>query len=163
LRSTPASKSKLVSRRSHKPPTYLSADHNAGLPPVGSDVTYLMDGVLKKDETITRAQFAARLKAKYPEYRDLTDEELVTRTLEKFPYYNSYIKPPDLDNNLRPVPDFIPHPSFIPDPPEITQALNRTSRNSAIRFALMLWLLPPVAIYALGFGIGWVYRGFRST
>ena len=47
------------------PPTYLSADPDAGLLPSGADVTYLMDGVLKKDETLTRAQFAARLKAKY--------------------------------------------------------------------------------------------------
>jgi len=64
-----------------------------------------MDGVLKKDETLTRAEFAARLKAPYPVCADLTDEELVTRTLQKYPHYSSCIEPPDLDDNLRPMPD----------------------------------------------------------
>lgn len=110
-----------------------------------------MNGVLRKDETLTRAQFAARLKAKYPEYADLSDEDLVTRTLDKFPYYNSFIRAPGL-------PD-----SFVPDPPETTRALNRANRIGAIRFALILWLLPPAALYAFGYGVRWVYRGFKAT
>jgi hypothetical protein len=139
------------------PATYLSADPNAGLPPVGADVTLLADGLLRKGEILNRGQFAARLKAKYPEYSDLTDEELVTRMLKKFPYYSSYIKPPDLDENLRPEPY-----GFVPDPPETVSALNRVNRNKAIRSALMLWLLPPAALYAIGFSVRWVYRGFKT-
>ena len=63
------------------PPTYLSVDPHAGipLPKVGSDVTLLMDGVLKADEKIPPSEFAARLKRKYPEYGDLTDDELVSK------------------------------------------------------------------------------------
>jgi hypothetical protein len=109
-----------------------------------------MNGVLKKDETLTRAQFAARLKAKYPEYADLTDEELVTRTLQKFPYYSSYILAPGVPEG------------WVVVPSETTRALNRANSNSAIRFALMLWLLPPAALYAFGCSVRWVYRGFKT-
>jgi hypothetical protein len=132
----------------HVAPTYLPHES-----------AYLMDGVLKKgDEGLTRAEFAARLKSKFPEYSDLTDEELVTRTLKRFPEYNSYINPPGFPEGWRVVPDGSVHES-----PETVSALNRANRNAAVRFALMLWLPPPVALYVLGFGAGWVYRGFRST
>lgn len=134
------------------PVTYLSAEPDAI--PAGADVTYLMNGILKEGETVSHEQFAARIKAKYPEYSDLTDEELVTRTLQKFPQYSSYVRPPDLDDNGRPIKE---------QDGDSIGALNRANRNSAIRFALMLWLLPPIAVYALGASIGWVRRGFRST
>ena len=126
--------------------------------PTRTDATSLMNGVLKKGETLTRAEFAARLKAKYPIYADRTDEELVTATLKKFPEYNSYINPSGFPEGWRVVPD-----GFVPDSPETVSASNRATRNAAVRFALMLWLFPPVTLYALGFGAGWVYLGFRST
>jgi hypothetical protein len=140
------------------PPTLVSNDPYAGLPHMGADPASLFDGVLKKGEGLTHAEFAARLKAKYPVYVDQTDEELVTAILKKYPEYNSYIQPPDLPEGWRVVPD-----SFVPDSPETVSAFNRASRIAAVRFALVLWLLPPVALYALGSGAGWVYRGFRST
>jgi hypothetical protein len=48
------------------PSTYLSMDPNAGIP-IGADVTYVMDGIVKASEKVTKTEFAARIKKKYPE------------------------------------------------------------------------------------------------
>lgn len=37
------------------PETYLVVDPNAGIP-LGADVTYLVNGIIKKNETLTRVQ-----------------------------------------------------------------------------------------------------------
>ena len=36
-------------------------------------------------------------------------------------------------------------------------------RRGAIQFAIAALLLPPLAIYALGWALVWVYRGFRAS
>src|SRR5579864_7038914 len=105
-----------------------------------------MNGVINANERLTSTQFAAPLKAKYPAYADLTNEQLVTMTLHKYPQYSAYIRAD----------------SFIPDPPDVVNAVNRTNRSRAVLSALMLWLLPPIAAYGLGHGVVWVYRGFRA-
>jgi hypothetical protein len=127
------------------PPEYLSVDPNAGIPP-GADVTYLMNGIINKDVTLTRAEFAARIKRKYPEYADLGDAELVARTLKKYPYYSAFIETED---------------GFLPDPPKAVEAMNRDNRRKAIQTGLSIWLLPPVALIALARGIRWVFKGFK--
>lgn len=42
----------------------------------------------------------------------------------------------------------------------ITQTANE-HRWSLIGYAALAWLLPSIAIYGLGWAIGWVYRGFK--
>lgn len=130
------------------PPTLLSLDPAAGLPhtlpPVGADVTLLQNGILNVNDTLTRAQFAARLKTKYPEYKDVADEELVKRTLEKFPQYALFVY---ADN-------------VVPDDLQVNE-FNRTNRRAAIRNGLALWLMPLLVLGGLGYGVAWVYRGFK--
>lgn len=43
-------------------------------------------------DQMTRAEFAASIKAKYPAYAQVPDDELATRMLEKYPVYQSQIK-----------------------------------------------------------------------
>ena len=114
--------------------------------PIGADVTYLMDGVVNANEKITRSEFAARLKKKYPTYADLTDDDLVTRTLTKYPHYKQFISDLDWFQQNAPTADEV----------------NRANRRADVRTALLLWLLPPLGLYAFGSGVGWVYRGFRA-
>ena len=40
-------------------------------------------------------EFAASIKAKYPQYAEIPDDELVTRTLDKHPVYRDRITPPE--------------------------------------------------------------------
>lgn len=42
-------------------------------------------------DKITRAQFAQKIKAKYPEYKDIEDSVLTERMLAKYPEYKSSI------------------------------------------------------------------------
>jgi hypothetical protein len=44
-------------------------------------------GVPRSEIPMTPSEFAAKVKAKYPEYRDLTDEELTKRILQRYPVY----------------------------------------------------------------------------
>ena len=131
------------------PPTYLSLDPDGPgdwVDILDADDPLVKDDVIKQDERLTRPQFAARLKAKYPQYADLSDEELVTRTLQKFPQYSSHV-------GAGPLPEY-------PDPP--AQELNRKNRYKAVRTALTLWLVPVVVVGGLGYGVTWVYRGFKT-
>jgi len=32
----------------------------------------------------------------------------------------------------------------------------------AVGIAILVWFVPVVLLYALGYGVGWVYRGFRN-
>jgi hypothetical protein len=56
-------------------------------------------------ELLTAAEFAARIKAKYPVYASLPDEELVSKMLAKYPEYESSIRPPDFKAEATPAPD----------------------------------------------------------
>jgi hypothetical protein len=133
------------------PRTYVLADADARVPPLGAE---MMRGILRQGETLTHAEFAARIKTKYPAYADLTDEELVTLTLKKYPSYSPFIKPLDLDEALRSV------VASHDEPPKLVRTLSRARWLAGI---LALWLLPPAALYAFGCGVGWVYRGFKTS
>jgi hypothetical protein len=50
-----------------------------------------MDGVIGPGERLTSAEFASRIKSKYPVYADLTDDDLVERTLAKYPDFAPFI------------------------------------------------------------------------
>jgi hypothetical protein len=128
-------------------------------PPPDADVTYLMNGVIGTNEKLTKAELGARLKAKYPVYQDLSDNELAMRTLTKYPYYRQFVS--DLTPLERDLPDLSESP--LANPPEVVQARNPANRYSAVRFAVVLWLLPAVALYAFGYGVRWVYRGFKNS
>jgi hypothetical protein len=127
------------------PPTILSLDPSAGIP-VGSDVTYLMDGVLAADEKVTSSEFARRLKAKYPEYLDLSDETLVNRTLTRYPYYRQFMS--DLN-------------AFDQSAPSADE-VNAANRREAVVHGALLALIPPLGVYVLGIAIAWIRRGFRA-
>lgn len=44
------------------------------------------------NKPLTRVQFAQKVKAKYPEYKDVDDEVLATKMLEKYPEYSSTVE-----------------------------------------------------------------------
>lgn len=43
----------------------------------------------------------------------------------------------------------------------VVEASSREQRWSLIAYGFAAWLVPCLALYALGSAIGWVYRGFR--
>lgn len=47
------------------------------------------------EQLLTPAEFAQSIKAKYPDYASVPDEELATRMLEKYPEYRDRVKTPD--------------------------------------------------------------------
>ena len=104
-----------------------------------------MNGIIEEGQPLTRTEFAARLKARYPEYTDISDEELVTIVLQEFPHYRR----------------------FIVGEPDYTVAdlvgIGLHARQiEAARLALSLWLLPPIALVVTWLAGRWIYRGFRS-
>lgn len=54
-------------------------------------------------DQVTRAEFAQRIKAQYPVYASVPDDQLVTKMLEKYPVYRSQIRDaaPTLPENAR--------------------------------------------------------------
>jgi hypothetical protein len=107
-----------------------------------------LDEIMREDEKLTRAEFIARIRVRYPVYNDLSDDDLLGRMLDKYPFLRSSMT--DID------------PLMTIDAAD-RRALNRANRNRAVLAALALWLVPPVGLYAFGFGVGWVYRGFRHS
>jgi len=47
------------------------------------------------DPLLTPTEFARQIKAKYPDYANVPDDELATRMLEKYPEYRDRVRPPD--------------------------------------------------------------------
>jgi hypothetical protein len=42
-------------------------------------------------------------------------------------------------------------------------SLTKQRRNEALGSALLIWIVPSLLLLAAGWGIGWVYRGFRPV
>lgn len=53
-------------------------------------------------DLMSPADFAQKIKAKYPQYANVNDDELVTRIVEKYPEYRSKVRPvtPSAENNF---------------------------------------------------------------
>jgi len=133
-----------VSAYTSWPQRYVSLDPNAGIP-IGADTRLLTDGVLSWTETLTKAEFAKRVKARYPEYRDLTDEVLVDRVLSKFPYYGQFLSDDASGRSDR----------------QAVDELNSERRRQAATKGLLVATLPPLCVYSLGLAFGWM-RLIRS-
>lgn len=43
------------------------------------------------------------------------------------------------------------------------QKIRKQQQNKYLINAIIIWFIPIVSIYILGFCIGWIYRGFKST
>lgn len=72
---------------------------------------------------MTRSEFAAKLKATYPVYKDMPDDELVTRTLAQYPVYANQI-----DDATPPTP---PSSAAPPEQRVATPTLARTGLSGA--------------------------------
>jgi translation elongation factor EF-1beta len=44
------------------------------------------------DDKLTREQFAEKIKSKYPEYKDVDNNELVDRIIKKYPDYKDQVQ-----------------------------------------------------------------------
>lgn len=93
---------------------------------------FLIEAIKKPDLTDLR-------KIRYESYRDLTDDEIISKGYKK---YGSVI-------------DFS----------TIDKEFENKSKNFLYRFFLItfaVWIVPVVVIYILGLSIGWIIRGFRE-
>jgi hypothetical protein len=93
------------------------------------------------------------IRKKYPEYNDLSDAELVSRLRAKFPEYADLAAPVIADGDIQKV---------VTAYFGVVQQATRTARWSIAKIALLAWLIPCVALYAFGWAVAWVRRGFRS-
>lgn len=116
---------------------------------------------MRSSAPLTPAEFARIIKAKYPSYASVPDDVLVAKMLEKYEVVYTgadgveHVFPPGLDPKKAAgiVAGKVQPPSAL----DVT-----TERTSAVRGALVLWLVPPVALYVLGCSVVWVYRGFAG-
>ncbi len=72
---------------------------------------------------LTPVEFARQIKAKYPDYANVPDEELATRMLEKYPEYRERVGPSAVST---------PTPTIGPPPPSMLGRAAETGANLAI-------------------------------
>jgi hypothetical protein len=94
-----------------------------------------------------RASKLKEIRAKYPQYNDLSNAQLVA----KFPEYKD-LSPVVWDDEA----EGVVSAYFT-----VVDAAVRDGRRSTIEYALFAWIIPVAAIYALGGAVAWVRRGFR--
>ena len=90
---------------------------------------------------------AADLRKLYPDEAPLSDEELVSRA-SSGALLSERLSEEELVSR-----GILPGPLVRPNQVD--------ERMEVAWFALMLWLLPPLALYAAGLTVRWVYRGFN--
>jgi len=91
------------------------------------------------------------LRKKYPQYDDLSDTELVSALRAKFPEYANLSDSVIRDEDFQKV---------VKAYSAILNEAARTARWSSVRFGLLMWLIPCIGLYALGWAVAWVRRGF---
>jgi hypothetical protein len=123
------------------------------------------------DQTI-----ADYVRGTYPgAYNDLSDTEIEQATLRKHPGRFDALRrskqpgrrpqhqpPIYLDDSG----NEIASSSYLSTDPNagvpIIAAPEPASASSSVVATIAIWLLPPIALYACGFGVAWVRRGFRA-
>lgn len=100
-----------------KPDNYQrSSTELTNVKPNGYDSAYnpAKIGLLKTDAgKLTMSEFAAQIKTKYPEYKDIDDSLLVKKVLEKYPVYSDWLESPlkgtDSELQMQSSPNTIPY------------------------------------------------------
>ncbi len=83
------------------------------------------------DQLLTPVEFAQTIKAKYPDYATVPDEELAAKMLAKYPEYQARIRTPDFktvnekDDQGNPIVDFASHALAAVDPIAAVQAVGK--------------------------------------
>lgn len=151
----------------------------------GARLTFLYYGSEEPNEEQIAAVFAAEGRAnraaflqeyrdRYPEYQDLTDEDLLSRTEQAYP--GAFKMRPDgkpvswkavvssaSDAAGRTV--YFPAavgPAIIQQEVELLNTGVGPLQRRLLMAALMAWLLPQVALGAIIFASVWIARGFRE-
>lgn len=99
---------------------------------------------------VIRSARLAALRTKYPEYRDLSDRELSSRLATKYPEDADVHVVWD-DDVQKVVKAYLAEIHA-----EVTQ-----ERWKRVGFVALGGIAPCLALYALGWTIAWVYRGFK--
>jgi hypothetical protein len=97
----------------------------------------------------------AATRKKFPQYGDLSDTKLATALRAKFPEYANLL--PDsfvMDEDVRKV---------VKAYSDVVAEATSAARWSSTGYALLSWLVPCFALYALGWSVAWVQRGFRGS
>ena len=87
----------------------------------------------------------AEVRAKYPQYKDLSDAALAV----KFPAESTVIWDDEEQKVLK---------AYF----EVIDAAVRQQRWSATRYAFLAWIVPVAVLYAFGWSVAWVRRGFHA-
>jgi hypothetical protein len=102
---------------------------------------------------------------KYPEYATLSDDVLVARVLGKYPEYRARVDPRAVAEASHRFDEEIGVQKRVTTITHeiVTQALVREKRTMMARIALAAWALPAAVLYALGWSVGWIRRGFKQV
>jgi hypothetical protein len=97
----------------------------------------------------------AAIRKKFPEYNDLSDARLASALSAKFPDYAGIVGDAFVtDEELQRV---------VQTYYVLVERAVRAARWSSAWSALLVWLIPYLALYAFGWTTGWVRRGFRAA
>ncbi len=96
----------------------------------------------------------AAIRKKYPQYNDLSDAKLASALRAKFPEYadlqaDSFVADEDIRKVAQAYWD-------------VVTGATRAARRSLTIYALLGGVVPCLMLYALGWSVGWVRRGFRG-
>jgi hypothetical protein len=109
-------------------------------------------------------EFAKLVKAKYPVYADLSDDVLTARVLAKYPQYRFRVDPRAVAAASQKIDELIAVQARVTT---ITRTIAIRDRVHAKRTRMALvavaaWAFSIVVLYALGWSVGWVRRGFKE-
>ncbi len=112
---------------------------------------------------VSIAGFSQLIKRKYPDYANVNDDVLVADVLAKYPVYRRQIDPEAIATASQRYNNVIAAQKRVTTIAETlaTNALVRESRTRFAWVALTGWVITSSALYALGWGVGWIRRGFR--
>jgi hypothetical protein len=109
-------------------------------------------------------EFAELVKAKFPVYADLSDDVLTARVLAKYPQYRFRVDPRAVATASQKIDELIAVQARVTT---ITRTIAirdrlRAKRTRMALIAVAAWALSVAVLYALGWSLGWVRRGFKQ-
>ena len=109
-------------------------------------------------------EFAQRIKAKYPKYATWSDDVVTANTLGKYPEYRDMVDPGAIaaaSQKYEELSSVEAHVGTLARTIAISTRVD-AKRKTTTLVAVAGWAVPVVVLYALGWSIGWVRRGFKK-
>jgi hypothetical protein len=119
----------------------------------------------QKPSVLSIHEFAQRIKAKYPQYAGWSDDVLTGGVLAKYPVYRDQVDPHEVAAASQRYDDLIKVQAHISAIAKTiaTETLVASKRKNAVLTAIAAWLGPIAVLYAMGWSVAWIRRGFKGS